>query len=77
MNKLPWKHAAKLYRNKYRVTKRKSERQRKALARLYNSDELRDELRRGCILRQSETIIEQEKYIAELEHLIETGTERD
>ena len=67
---LPWKQTAKLYRIKYKIKSRKCERQRKALARLYNSDELR----RGCILRQSETIKEQAAYIAELEKLIEEVT---
>ena len=43
MNTLPWKHAAKLYRNKYRVAKRKSDRQREQITMLLKQSEGRRE----------------------------------
>ena len=70
---LPWKEAAKHYRNKCRVARRKSERQRKELDRLYKSTMGR----RNHIFKLGETINEQAAYIAELERLTEYGTEKD
>ena len=40
---LPWKHAAKLYRNKYRVKSRKCERQRKQITMLLKQSKGRSE----------------------------------
>ena len=63
---LPWKQAAKLYRIRYKVAKREVELEYKL-----------NEIRYDCISKQDKLIATQAMYIAQLEHLIETGTERD
>ncbi len=67
---LPWKEAAKHYRNKCRVARRKSERQRDQITMLLRQSKGRRELTKIELSKLKE-------YIAELEKLIETGTERD
>ncbi|KKM66710.1 hypothetical protein LCGC14_1478520 [marine sediment metagenome] len=64
---LPWKEAAKHYRNKCRVARRKSERQRDQITMLLRQSKGRRELNKIELNRL-------EKQIAKLEKLIEEVT---